>query len=224
MKRQPKPFAVEIKRSRRPTFFNAGSESDPLQRGTEFLETVTINKVFLNPSPANEPEIVVPAFLQSAKESFRPAHPDVKPAEAPKQSFWKQESLPSGKPATPRILPSLAATDNPVSANKILPSKVPEPEVKEQVKKPAVRAVAKKRAAVKQMPLFSSAPVATEKHIPNTAVEPGSSSPQSKAEAHEAIGHRGLRRTLRSLKADKDSIAALPPGQRWKRRLHIRAR
>jgi len=218
MKRQPKPFAIEIKRSRRPTHPNAASESDFLQKGTDFLETVNLDKVFRAHSPAAEPELIVPAFLQPAKENLRPLLQDAKPAETPKPSFWKQDCGPASTAAIPRILPSLNSED---TAKPTIESK---PEAKDQVKRPALRAIPRLRVPAKQGKGLPAAPVANEKQIPNASIEPISALAPSNDEEQDPTLHRARRRTFKSRKADQDSSAALPPGQRWKRRLHIRAR
>lgn len=118
MKRQPKPFSVEIKRTRRSQASSAAAPANAAAGERNGSDKSTLQKK-RSSKPAPEAELVVPAFLQSGKPASRPsstatAH-DLERAFASNGKARGDAQHSSGEKdqsaggAQPRILPSLTS-------------------------------------------------------------------------------------------------------------------
>ncbi len=128
MKHPTKPFAVEIKRSRRSPMPSPPSHSDFLGRGRAepdeglspalFSKDVAFSKPEFVAKPSPDSEFAIPAFLRSDKPGRRAAAESLsKEAEqvfAPKpaQSAQPPGDNPASKDRAPRILPSLISPES----------------------------------------------------------------------------------------------------------------
>jgi len=261
MKRQHKPFAVEIKRSRRSPLPPSSSKGDSAEGGrTAPDEDGSLDKISRRGFDA---DLAVPAFLQPDKPSRRPASKvsaqDVfqevfkdrdhvfasvppRPADAARQSESPARAriLPSliepaaGEPG-PQIKPAKRASRN-ASASAAEPKRTPRAGRRTKAQPaPAFAAEAQTRpdeAALKNGGSAArSNPGGKRSGAANKALASGKTrkptagtfvAPPSAAEAARDAWPPAL--PVRSLtKRSRVDAADLPPGQRWKRRLHPRA-
>ncbi len=127
MKHPTKPFAVEIKRSRRSPMPSPPSHSDFLGRGRAepdeglspafFSKDVAFSKpeFVAKPSPDPDKEFAIPAFLRSDKPGHRTAAESL--SKEAEQVFAPKSAQPPGdshtsKDRAPRILPSLISPES----------------------------------------------------------------------------------------------------------------
>jgi hypothetical protein len=246
MKRQPKPFAVEIKRSRRSPIPLSPSPAGEPERGRhEPAEPAFLAKVS-HPSPCDA-DLVVPAFLQQDKASRRPVS---KPTS--QESLWdvfkdktqvfasaspqSAEPQPSSGCAPPRILQSLDRVEPE-------PQVKPERQVRRQKENMRVEAASSGEAdtgsgrenAARRKPATATRLKPVKKRATTALKGPAAQQKSKPAEAvvaapillvdpaHEDPAPRSIR-VRAFLKRGREDVAALPPGQRWKRRLHPSAR
>jgi hypothetical protein len=248
MKHPPKPFAVEIKRSRRPSAPAAapGAAIDVIAKD-KVTRDRKISGAFFGAGgfsiPASVAEFAVPTFLQTDKG----------PQRAPIENFSKEaaqvftpkppaaaESRQAEMRPEPRILPSLvppaaAAPDSGRAdeASARTPYRARKPQEPKPVHTAPVEGVeprAKRRSrdvsgdasdlgnqrrkAAARGGATARAGAEAAATVPDNAGE--------SAAAHPSGNWRGLR--SRSLtRRSRANVAALPPGQHWKRRLNPRA-
>lgn len=249
MKRQPKPFAVEIKRSRRSPSPLSPSPAGAPERGRhEPAEPAFLEKVS-HPSSCDA-DLVVPAFLQQDKGSRRPVS---KPTS--QESLWevfkdKAQVFASASPQNPEPQPSSGRAPPRILQSLDLVERVePEPQVKpeRQVRrqKENMRAEAassgeadtgssrenaarrKPATATRLKPLKERAATTLNSHAAQQESKPAGAVVAAPIlvvdPAHKDPEPRSIR-VRAFLKRGREDVAALPPGQRWKRRLHPSAR
>jgi hypothetical protein len=246
MKQPPKPFSIEIKRSRRPPtvaspmdFFgkdnSAGAGAGFLSRRDSFS------------APAGASELSIPAFLQSERPSARAAQLTQEAA----QLFTPKAATPAAPSADqrngaetrpkPRILPSLVPPDGAALYASAQADAAPPPARQSRRPKAAARKAADaktdraEKATAKRRDGSGAQAGATDiraKRKPSVgrsaAPAPASPAPiatQSAAESNAAPSN-GVARAGRVrifARRGRENAAALPPGQHWKRRLNPRA-
>jgi hypothetical protein len=243
MKHPPKHFAVEIKRSRRSPMPSMDLlEKDRADLGRPI--PAFFSQADLPPRVAPDSDFAVPAFLKTEKAAARTVSDSAaKEAElvfAPK-SAGEAGGSPDGRTA-PRILPSLAPAENPIPEGGVerLPqatserrrrrkdasSPAPKPSAAKADRAEAIKARTKrgapvpaKEAAKRKLAAAPSIAFATLSATPAPPVSDAQISQTGESAArdkHRARRWAGARR-------NRDSAAALPPGQQWKRRLNPHA-
>jgi hypothetical protein len=252
MKQTPKPFAVEIKRSRRPAASAApmeffGKDSSALNGGVSGV----LSKRDSFSNPASHSEFAVPCFLQTDKAAHRTSsdHFSREAAQVfgPKTAPAAAEPHASEIRTQPRILPSLipqagAAQDSRAESDarpraarhaRWVEAPAPKPRVAARIER-----VEKIESRAKRLANDTALSGATdiEKKRKQAATWSGASSQKDAAAApaltaenatessaaHACGNCRGVR--VRSLiRRSRADAAALPPGQHWKRRLNPRA-
>lgn len=252
MKRPPKPFSVEIKRSRRSPIASPSSQSDFLGRNRIDLDEGARPEC-VSRAPADADTFAIPAFLQSDKAPSRQLPESL--ARAAEQVFALKptpradEPSISDEPHRPRILPSLVAEASPTSedgggpnAQAMKPSKRRAPKAAAGLAPPQTRARRRNDTAQPARTLVSETNAAPAQEHPtkqrDRAAAPrpngiGLSSEPAAAVANGAAleantppdpdrKHRASRTRI-LLKRGRNTAAALPAGQHWKRRLHPRS-
>lgn len=219
MKRQAKPFAVEIKRSRRSVPQHETFGPDLLQNNAVLPEPDKPARLFLKDlatSASQEcSDLIIPVFLQGLKDIPLQQAKNETPANSENSSFWKPGKAPGDASSAPRILPCLS------------------PALEEKTVK--LYSAAKPRVHSKsstfegltqpQDPASSKAgSVILEESIEQCNLESNSRPGQTGELSSDATFSHLKRRVHRFLKVDREKAASLPPGQRWKRRLLSRAR
>ncbi|SFK40802.1 hypothetical protein [Methylocapsa palsarum] len=218
MKRQPKPFSVEIKRSRRSPGAPAPSQASALELEIDEAAPPQFTQ------RSAESDLVVPAFLQTpngsrrltSKENSDAAAKDRDKVFASLPARQPSDADQSGNRTAPRVLQSLV-----------------QPEISDLAieAKPMRRVSAKKGKSDK--PIARKTPATYE---PNASVinianrEPTPSrKPASVRVADEASDAKLItiqtapQLTRPRVFLGRADASTLPPGQRWKRRLHPRA-
>ncbi|ACB96606.1 hypothetical protein [Beijerinckia indica] len=243
MKRQNKPFVVEVKRRRRPEKLSVSEPTRTDMRAADYSVSE------LNPAD----DFHIPAFLQTGQPQPAAAAPlshfftlpakDEKPLseKTPELAFdaiW-------GKAATgPRILPSLVDIPSPE------PVIEPEPRPRQtrrrtQSPAPHFQTAAEERspkglfieaedieegdkAFIPATPIVTASPTPSRKPRSATPQSPlhgkkplnvPAPTPQREIHAEDTISLEPCRKT-RSWRSRQNDASQLPPGQRWKRRLH----
>jgi hypothetical protein len=211
MKRQPKPFAVEIKRSRRPQLPLASSQLDARKSATNGSEKTSLPKTFGKaPTVA---ELAVPAVLQS--------------------SSGAQQLITEGGG---HVLSSTDARQADERKPRILPCLTTEIESAEPKRRTSAAKKVRPRKALSSAAPKESKAGHRNKSLPQDAAakshkmtgkhpEAMASLPFPIAFAGDATqADRPLGRPSRQLlKRGLEDAKFLPRGQRWKRRLHPRA-
>ncbi len=251
MKQPPKPFAIEIKRSRRPSASAPPASTSPIDLFGK--DSSTLNGASAGhfsrrekvSNPAGASEFAVPVFLQTDRarrtssdrlsaevaQVFGP-----RPAPQPATSPFDQRNPSEAR--QPRILPSLALDDTVLDAvaetGARLPGAGQSRGLEASTRKPRsaaktdrsekINAPGKRRAAV-----IGAADIASKRKPAaawSAAPAPASPAPLPAQNAAEGDGahHGGNWRAARTriTRRGRDA-AALPPGQHWKRRLNPRA-
>jgi hypothetical protein len=246
MKHPPKPFAVEIKRSRR---LPASAAPIDLFGKESSMINGAISGIFSKRRDSSNPpglsEFAIPSFLQTDKAArLTPSdHLSIEAA----QVFRPRPTLVSddrGGPAVrpePRILPSLIEPSSDAlddGADSAAPQRKARRSQSSRAQAPrdaaktdrvgAIPAPAKRRAGD-----VAAAAEALSKHKPAMAwnAAPASAEPtmapppESAAESNAARSDENRRgaRVRRVTRRGREDAAALPPGQHWKRRLNPRA-
>jgi hypothetical protein len=210
MKRQPKPFAVEIKRSRHPLPL-ASSQLGAPKRGRNWSEKTTLPNTFGKaPTVA---ELTVPAFLQSTSGS------DQSNTEGGGRVFLSGDAR-DADDRKPRILPSLT-------------TEIDSAEPKGRTN------TAKKLRSRKAFAIGAPKEPRVGRRKKRLPHDTAAKSPQTTSKYSEAMASLPLpitvagdatktdrplsRRSWRFLKRDLNDAEFLPRGQRWKRCLHLRA-
>lgn len=252
MKQPPKPFAIEIKRSRRaPT---AAAPADLFVKDSTIQNrpvTAFFSKRDNFTNAADASDFVVPSFLQNDKAAYRTS-PDHAATEAA-QVFRPRAAAaadnfraPEPRPA-PRILPSLVPPENfdrpqnsaeAAPRARTRPSKVPDaspPKQKAAAKANRVElidALSKRRtraADANSADTQSQRRAAAEWSAAPAPAKMKSAPAQRIESAPDADGAAQLSNSRRSAqlrsfsRRGRDDPATLPPGQHWKRRLNPRA-
>jgi len=208
MTRQLRPFAIEIKRSRRSPP-SASTASDLLERGRNLSESAAAQKTRATP------ELAVSTLHRSASG----AHPPI--PEREDCTFSSTAGLPMGN-RTPRILPCLT----PENADSAEPQEGARVAKKARPRKAFSSTAPKETRKGRGKKTPPQNPVT--KSIQKTGKEPELMAPLSNAgvsAGKAALIDRPLRltRARRFLELSRDEdTAILPRGQRWKRRLHPR--
>lgn len=219
MKRQPRPFSIEIKRSRRSL---ASAPSQPT--ATELTSDAPQGLIKPEPLPntLSDTELVIPAFLQSGRTPQKLSAQENAAAVALDRDkvFAPPASTPNSDQTQRRILPSLIGDEvaEPATA---APSELRRGRKTKSDAAPKIRAaVAPRRERpdknfAKRYEFAQAEPAAPTKASPAEKSEiPAPIPPAPKLRAG---------RVRLFLNPNRDNVAALPPGQRWKRRLHPRA-
>lgn len=222
MKRQTKPFAVEIKRSRRSTPLNEISSLDLLSNKITSPEPVQpfrpdIKSLQSIDRHREDADLKIPVFLQGSKDAPRPLTEHEIAAASLDSSFWKLNKDAEGRSSLPQILPCVTLMPEDESINVKPPKKT-----RVHLTKLAFEGAVQDDEPNPNLTELSSGFFETFAN-PSVA-EPDSHIPQSDEFAPDATLSRPKRRGHRFLKVDRESAASLPPGQRWKRRLLSRAR
>ncbi len=248
MKHPPKPFAVEIKRSRRSSAPAASLDLFSKDSKTELRRpapTLFAKSDLVSNAEASS-DFVIPAFLQTDHPAQRTVSDSLsREAEelfGPKLVRATVQPSPPER-AAPRILPSLLPEANPAydvrHASRAVKERLgaePKPARQKREKAPApaqpaahaVEAkVARKRAAA--TPADSSVkrkratPVAAASRAKSQTAEAVVRA-ETKQETNAPAGDPPRRSRSRSFGwRGRENVASLPPGQHWKRRLNPRA-
>jgi hypothetical protein len=268
MKRQPKPFAIEIKRSRRSPLSSSTPKAGFLEGGgADFDEGAPLERAARLSADA---ELAIPAFLQPDKASRRPSSKTT-PQDLFNKEIFKNKGqvfAAARQPSASDAPASDAASSEAPAPPRILPSLIPSADVEDSEIQPkrakkirgdvaAPRAAAKKATRGARKEFARAAPsVAADGDAP-ARPERGAAQGQRPATRPNSIAKRqGLAGENRAKgKMDKPPVVApafaaeasrddkssapallnltkrsrhdaadLPLGQRWKRRLHPRAR
>ncbi len=239
MKQPPKPFAIEIKRSRRPPSAGPaelfGKESAALNGSGAALFSRRADLIHQGQAQAGAAELSVPAFLQTAPHRSVELSREAAQLFAPRPAAASEPAPGAEIRPQPRILPSLAPPqDAAFEAQAKAPRRPgPDPEVKaaRQPRRSEADRAGKAKASAKRRahdaaPAEATEPRAERGPAAARGLAPESPPPaQNPAEANGArpsAAARGARSRVFSRRGREDA-AALPPGQHWKRRLTPRA-
>ncbi len=244
MKQPPKPFSIEIKRSRRPP-----TAASPMDLFGKDNSAAGASGGFLSrrdnfPMAAGASDLAIPAFLQSERPSRRAAELSQEAAQlfTPKAATPADQRNGAEARPTPRILPSLVPPEGAaLFAGAEADAAPPAPARQGRRPKAAARKAADandrtQKAPAKRRDGGSGAQAAAAevraKRKPAAArsAAPGPASPaplaaQSAADSAAAPSNVSARagRVRIFARRGREDAAALPPGQHWKRRLNPRA-
>lgn len=224
MKRQPKPFSVEIKRSRRSATTPALSQPGALEMERADAEEVALAPQF-TPHPLDL-DLVVPEFLKAPNGARRPTSRENSDAAAKdRDKVFAPVGAPqsinadqSGNRTPPRVLQSLV---QPETFDLAIDAK---PARRTRTPKPKGDKPTSGKTRVGREPNIGAASGAANRERPASRKpapaqianeEPGAKSPMILIELQ-------LSRPRIFLNNGRVDAAPLPPGQRWKRRLHPR--
>jgi hypothetical protein len=220
MKRQPKPFSVEIKRSRRSGSTPASSLPVAFEMERADAEEAAPPPLFA--APPGEFDLVVPEFLKSSNGSRRLSSKENSDAAAKDREkvFAPPVHQPSNtgqqeNRAQPRVLQSLEqpeADHFPIEAK--LTKRTPGTNEKPTGRKPRVQPKTDAAGA-----FVTAKPKAPESYHADEELD---ANEELEAVFLKAPIEPQLTRPRIFLKNGRADAATLPPGQRWKRRLHPR--
>ncbi len=247
MKHPPKPFAVEIKRSRR-TPAPSGSLDLLAKDKSEFSQAVPAlfakSDLFSNAAP--DSDFAIPAFLQTDKPAHKFAS-DSQSREAeqlfrPKPAANGDVGQPQGERPAPRILQSLVQEQ--IIAPDYTEQRAPEPRSPRQSRRratgsPLQKAASKSRSVEKNDDRKKSAgDKAAHVAAPKDAIKRSATAtvstpvknikPAPALQSAEIVAPpaKDKARVLRgrgfARRGREDAASSLPPGQQWKRRLNPR--
>jgi hypothetical protein len=225
MKRQPKPFSVEIKRSRRSASTPASAQPSSLEMERCDADEAAPPPHFASRPGAGDSDLVVPAFLQApngtrrltSRENSDAAAKDRDKVFAPVSPREPSNADQSGNKAPPRVLQSLLQPE-------AIHFPIDDMPVKRRTKQEKGDKPIERKTSVAREP---------ETVVGSSARREVTASPKPAPArfAGEAIESTRLTVLIEPqltrprifLNNGRADATTLPPGQRWKRRLHPRA-